>query len=274
MLKVRVVEMQRSVIKQLGFNLNAVPRSGGQSAVHRRHAPPPSAVNGAIAGRPTGRCAALNTTTQPETMATAPQDRLRCICRGRAARPVPFGLAWGQLEIRSRPSKTDRRQSTGVNQASIRWTPSNRWDWCAPWLPGPTPGRRCPAGSAKFLASGGCLDLTRRGQRPAGSVHRFEVLRRGPGSFTPVVLSGGLISARRSRRKCTRLVQPGILLPPARRRRAPPPARRPVPRPHHPGALKVRRAETTVELPSGGAMIVAGLMQQEIQPDAWRPCPG
>ena len=32
-------------------------------------------------------------------------------------------------------------------------------------------------------------------------------------------------------------------------------------------ALKVRRAETTVELPSGGAMMIAGLLQQETQQD-------
>ncbi len=67
-------------------------------------------------------------------------------------------------------------------------------------------------------------------------------------TFTPVVLSGGLISLRIATEVSQLSTQGqinanGFLIP----------------------ALTVRRAETTVELPSGGSIAIAGLLQNDIQ---------
>jgi Flp pilus assembly secretin CpaC len=63
MLKVRVVEVQRSVIKQLGFNLNAITGQLGMPQYTFANQPT-FGVNGAFLGGATGGYA-LNTTSQP-----------------------------------------------------------------------------------------------------------------------------------------------------------------------------------------------------------------
>ena len=71
MLKVRIVEMDRQVIKQLGINWNAADRPGRLDPVHprqRRHL----RHQRRTAGRPDRAVASLNTTTQPEVMGFDP----------------------------------------------------------------------------------------------------------------------------------------------------------------------------------------------------------
>ena len=71
--------------------------------------------------------------------------------------------------------------------------------------------------------------------------------------FTPVVMSEGQISMRISTEVSELSNENAITVTSAR------PAQAPIP------ALKVRRAETTVELPSGGSMIMAGLIQDTVK---------
>ena len=73
MLKVRIVEMQRSVVKQLGFNLSALMgQLGGRSICSAAAAT--FRVNGALLGGLTGGYH-LDTTQQPELGSPAPDPR-------------------------------------------------------------------------------------------------------------------------------------------------------------------------------------------------------
>jgi len=102
--------------------------------------------------------------------------------------------------------------------------------------------------SAKFLA-GGEFPVPTDQDREGRVTVQFKPFGVGLG-FTPVVMSGGRISLRIST-EVSELSQQGafslgesanaITIP----------------------ALNVRRAETTVELPSGGAMMIAGLLKED-----------
>jgi pilus assembly protein CpaC len=97
--------------------------------------------------------------------------------------------------------------------------------------------------SAKFLA-GGEFPVPVGRDQDGNVLIEFKPFGVGLG-FTPVVLSEGRISLRISTEVSeisseNALVATGITIP----------------------GLRVRRAETTVELPSGGSMVMAGLLQQ------------
>ncbi len=100
--------------------------------------------------------------------------------------------------------------------------------------------------SAKFLA-GGEFPVPVGRDRDGNITIEFKPFGVGLG-FTPVVLSGGRISMKVST-EVSELSSQGavsvgtISIP----------------------ALKVRRAETTVELPSGGSLVMAGLIQESLK---------
>ncbi len=100
--------------------------------------------------------------------------------------------------------------------------------------------------SAKFLA-GGEFPVPAGRDRDGNITIEFKPFGVGLG-FTPLVLSGGRVSMKVSTEVSELSGQGavslgGISIP----------------------ALKVRRAETTVELPSGGSLVMAGLIQESLK---------
>jgi pilus assembly protein CpaC len=107
--------------------------------------------------------------------------------------------------------------------------------------------------SAKFLAGGEYPVPT--GEDSTGRV-TIEFKPYGVGlAFTPVVMSEGRISLKIST-EVSELSADGAFTLPAGNN-----ASLTIP------ALKLRRTETTVELPSGGAMMISGLLQQQTKQD-------
>jgi len=194
MLKVRIVEVQRSVIKQLGVNLNAVLQQGSGSITVGQSAN--FSINGTLPGGATiggSYAEALDTLT----------GSIRAFERV------------GLVRTLAEPNLT-----------------------------------AVSGESARFLAGGEYPVPVN--QDTTGSV-TVEYKPFGVGlAFTPVVLSGGRISLKIST-EISELTTQGaftlggggggttLTIP----------------------ALTVRRAETSVELPSGGSMMIAGLIQQQ-----------
>lgn len=195
MLKVRIVEVQRSVIKQLGVNLNAVLQQGsgaitiGQSANF--------SINGTLPGGATiggSYAEALDTLT----------GSIRAFERV------------GLVRTLAEPNLT-----------------------------------AVSGESARFLA-GGEYPVPVNQDNSSGSV-TVEYKPFGVGlAFTPVVLSGGRISLKISTEISELTTQGAFTLGGGSTGTS-----LTIP------ALTVRRAETSVELPSGGSMMIAGLIQQQ-----------
>ncbi|HWA59953.1 MAG TPA: type II and III secretion system protein family protein, partial [Caulobacteraceae bacterium] len=236
MLKVRIVEMQREVIKQLGFNLNALMNQVGEPQYMISHAPT-YGVNGALLGGLTGGYN-LNTQQQPEVKLWDPLTNSY------------------DIPAVDRNSKVATIQNTagssGLNQANATIQAFERVGLVRTLA---EPNLTAISGeSARFLAGGEFPVPT--GQDNTGRVTiEFKPFGVGLG-FTPVVLSGGRISLKIST-EVSELSNQGafslqagtngpLLVVPS---------------------LTVRRAETTVELPSGGAMMIAGLLQDKSKQD-------
>jgi len=235
MLKVRIVEVQRSVIKQLGFNLSATLGQLG-SPQYLISTAAGWGVNGALLGGVTGGYN-MNTTSQPEIKAYDPITGaydLPEVCRTCAT-------ATNQTTSGSR----------GLNQASAALQAFERVGLVRTLA---EPNLTTVSGeAAKFLAGGEFPVPT--GEDNTGKVSiTFQPYGVGLG-FTPVVLSGGRISLKISTEVSELSNQGAFTLG------AGTSASLTIP------GLNVRRAETTVELPSGGAMMIAGLLQEETKQD-------
>jgi pilus assembly protein CpaC len=238
MLKVRILEVDRQVIKQLGFNWNAIIGQAGSTQFLLSTAAT-YGINGALLGGLTAG-PSLNTTTQPESKIAS-------------ANPVINGLPivcrtctnGGQGTISTIQNTAG---STGLNQASGNIQAFEQVGLVRTLA---EPNLTAVSGeSAKFLV-GGQFPVP-VAESTTGSVSvEFKDFGVGLG-FTPVVLSGGRISLKLST-EVSELNNQGafnvstgsggpVLVVPA---------------------LTVRRAETTVELPSGGAMMIAGLLQDK-----------
>ena len=209
MLKVRIVEVQRSIIKQLGFNLSAVIGRLGQTQFALAN-PASYAINGSILGGVSG---------------------------GYSVDTTQGGLVPG---------------SNGLNRAAATLQAFERVGLVRTLA---EPNLTAISGeSAKFLAGGEFpvpSGLSTNGQVSI----TFQTYGVGLG-FTPVVLSGGRISLKIST-EVSQLSNTGAFTlsngPGAQSLVVP--------------SLTVRRAETTVELPSGGAMMIAGLLQNNSNQD-------
>lgn len=206
LLKVRIVEMQRTVAKQLGVDTTAA-FSLGQASIGVLTANPFS-----LAGSP------LSSSLHDIDYSTPQGDRIQSFVR--ALERV------GMLRTLAEPTLTSVSGET-----------------------------------ANFLVGGEFAVPTGR-DRNGNITIVFKPFGVGL-AFTPVVMSGGLISLKIST-EVSELSQegafslggttfvdendnvitvPGLTIP----------------------GLKVRRAETTVELPSGGSMVIAGLLQDEFR---------
>jgi pilus assembly protein CpaC len=226
MLKVRVVEMQRSMIKQLGFNTSAIMGQIGSPQFGLTNGASFS-VNGNILGGVTGTFG-QDTTTQPVNPAATDcgtpgvvintHNPAACVATGRAG---ARGLNKGQGIVQAFERAGLVRTLAEPNLTAVSGE------------------------SAKFLAGGEFPVPTGLDQNGNVTVQykQFGVAL----AFTPVVMSEGRISLKVAT-EVSELTTDGSLkfnntltIP----------------------ALDVRRAETTVEMPSGGALMIAGLLKEQ-----------
>lgn len=207
LLKVRVSEMQRTVIKQLGVDLFGTLNRGGGS-ISRFGTSNQFNVSGSLLG---GLTAGANKTV-----------------------PGPGGDPFGPFGGVSIATNS----ISGVLQALER-------NGLARVLA--EPSLTAVSGeSAKFLA-GGEFPVPVGRDRDGNITIEFKPFGVGLG-FTPVVLSDGRINLRLSTEVSQisneqAVTLQGLVIP----------------------GLSVRRAETSVELPSGGSLVIAGLLQNDIQ---------
>lgn len=240
MLKVRIVEVQRSSLKQLGFNLAAtLGQLGGPQYLISQAAT--WGINGALLGGVTGGYS-LDSTQQPETKAWDPLTKsfdLPVVCR------VCTNGGSGTIST-IQPTAG----STGLNKANGTINAFERVGLVRTLA---EPSLTTVSGeAAKFLA-GGEFPVP-AGEDSTGRVSvEFKPYGVGLG-FTPVVLSGGRISLKLST-EVSELTNQGAFAMTVGS------ATLTIP------GLNVRRAETTVELPSGGAMMIAGLLKEETKQD-------
>ena len=254
MLKVRIVEMQRSVIKQLGFNLSALTgQLGGPQ--YLLSAAATYGVNGSLLGGLTGGYS-LDTTQQPELVepcGTALNPTLTCpvVTRGGSTNHSATNATAATIQPSAGSSGLNKAGSTIQAFESVGLVRVLA-----------EPNLTAVSGeSAKFLAGGEFPVPT--GEDTTGRVSiEFKPFGVGLG-FTPVVLSSGRISLKIST-EVSELSQQGALTLAASGGTSgsgSTTASLTIP------SLTVRRAETSVELPSGGAMMIAGLLQEETKED-------
>jgi pilus assembly protein CpaC len=192
MLKVRVVEMQRSVIKQFGVDVNALVGSlTNGSLIFNKAAT--YGINGSLLG----------------------------------------GVATGYTEVD--PTKNVAGTLQAFERVGLVRTLAE-------------PNLTAVSGeSAKFLAGGEFPVPTGR-DRDGNVMITFKPFGVGLG-FTPVVMSGGRISLKIST-EVSELTNQGAFV---------------LDKTFTIPALNVRRAETTVEMPSGGALMIAGMLQERMK---------
>ena len=279
MLKVRIVEMQRSVIKQLGFNLSALTGQLG-GAQYLLNAASTFGVNGALLGGLTGG-ASLNTTQQPEL-------QLPCGLGSAAGTTCPTVVRAGNIPTATGTFVTPAPITVQLPNGTTTVVPAGT-SVPFPFKPGNAtaatiattagssrlnqgnstiqafesvglvrvlaePNLTAVSGeSAKFLAGGEFPVPT--GEDTTGKVSiEFKPFGVGLG-FTPVVLSNGRISLKVSTEVSELSQQGAFVLSTGQSSSLTVPS------------LTVRRAETSVEMPSGGAMMIAGLLQEETKQD-------
>ena len=238
MLKVRVVEVQRTAIKQLGFNLNAVIGQLGGNQWTSAFAPT-WGVSGQLLGGLTGGYT-RDTTNQPV---------LQTPCSGGLSGTC-YSVIHGPQDAANWNTATSLKTAGngGVNSANSMIQAFERAGLVRTLA---EPNLTAVSGEAANFLVGGEFPVP-TGQDTQGRVTiEFKPFGVGLG-FTPVVLSGGRISLKLST-EVSELTSEGsfnltsgsgaptLVVP----------------------ALAVRRAETTVELPSGGALMIAGLLQNE-----------
>jgi pilus assembly protein CpaC len=240
MLKVRIVEMQRNVIKQLGFDTNAVLGQVGE-AQYMFNRSATFGVNGSLLGGLTGGWK-LDTTQEPTLQGPCdPSQPTGRMCNF-VVRDATAASNWNTA------TPTATAGKPGLNSANSMIKAFERVGLVRTLA---EPNLTAVSGeSAKFLAGGEFPVPT--GQDNTGRVSvEFKPFGVGLG-FTPVVMSGGRISLKISTEVSELSPEgaftlsngtgtSGLTIP----------------------ALVVRRAETTVELPSGGGMMIAGLLREQ-----------
>lgn len=192
MLRVRIIEIERSVIRQLGVNLSAVLADGDGSPVFRVASDLGFAVNGGLLG-------------------------------GGAA----------QFQ-ESRPDQITSTLSAFERVGLVRTLAE--------------PNLTSISGEASRMLAGGEFPVPSGVDEEGQITVTFKPFGVGL-AFTPTVLSEGRISLKIA-------AEVSELSPSGSFTYGPPNARISIP------ALSVRRTENTVELPSGGAMMIAGLLQE------------
>jgi pilus assembly protein CpaC len=245
MLKVRIVEVQRNVIKQLGFNIGGVLGQLG-SPQYSFATAASFAINGSLLGGLNSAGYTLDTTQQPESKiasADPVMNGLPIVCRKVCTN--------GGSAVISTIQNT--AGSTGLNKANATIDAFERVGLVRTLA---EPNLTAVSGeAAKFLAGGEFPVPT--GEDNTGRVSiEFKPYGVGLG-FTPVVVSGGRSSMKVST-EVSELTNTGAFTLATGSATT---AALTIP------ALTVRRAETTVEMPSGGSMMIAGLLQNTAKQD-------
>jgi pilus assembly protein CpaC len=245
MLKVRIVEMQRNLIKQLGFNSSAVLGQLGE-AQYLFSRTNTFGINGSLLGGVTGGYN-QDTTQQPTLQFPCdPSQPTGRLC-DQVVRDSTAASNWNTATIKNTAG------SPGVNSAKGAIQAFERVGLVRTLA---EPNLSAVSGeSAKFLAGGEFPVPVSQDNTGRISVE-FKPFGVGLG-FTPVVLSGGRISLRIST-EVSELSQEGSFTLTGTTAGSPTLV---IP------ALTVRRAETTVELPSGGSMMIAGLLREQTKQD-------
>lgn len=253
MLQVRIVEVQRNVIKQLGFDMNALLGQLGQDQFTFGLSPT-YGVNGSLLGGVTGGYK-LDTTKQP-TLGVPCMSGLdtsaKCLAvvHGKTYSTGLINPATGKEIIVNNGDTatiTDTAGSTGLNQAKSMIQAFERVGLVRTLA---EPSLTAVSGEAGHFLVGGEFPVPTGSDQTGRVAIEFKPYGVGLG-YTPVVMSGGRISLKISTEvselsslgaftlssgsSTTALTVPG---------------------------LSVRRAETVVELPSGGSFMIAGLLQQ------------
>jgi pilus assembly protein CpaC len=244
MLKVRIVEMQRSIIKQLGFNMNTVWNQVGMPQYMIGSAAT-YGINGALLGGASGGYT-LDTTHQP-VLADPSNDKIHFVARN------------SQTSPNYQTATTMQTSGTpGLNQASSMMQAFERVGLVRTLA---EPNLTAISGeSAKFLAGGEFPVPV--GEDSTGRITvEFKPYGVGLG-FTPIVMSEGRISLKISAEVSELTADGGFTLGGNTNAATNGAASTTAPALNIPG-LKVRRTDTTIELPSGGAMMIAGLLQQQ-----------
>jgi pilus assembly protein CpaC len=232
-LKVRVVEVNRTVIKQLGFDLNALVGQAGSAQFTFANAAT-FGVNGSLLG---GLSAGVkgDTTQTPEVMLYDPATN---------AYDIP------SVNRQSRVATTQTTSgSRGLNKGSAILNAFERAGLVRSLA---EPDLTVVSGEAGSYLVGGEFPVP-VGQDNTGKIS-IEFKKYGVGlGYTPVVMSKGRISLKLSA-EVSELTNTGAftLTNSAGGSTAPSLV--------IPG-LNVRRVETTVELPSGQSLMIAGLLQ-------------
>lgn len=244
MLQVRIVEVQRNVIKQLGFDLNAIMGQLGQDQFSFGLSPT-YGVNGALLGGVTGGYS--RDTTKAPVISRDVKVPLTSCANGVCTTSETL-KAYDFVDPKD-PLSTIRTVagSTGLNQAKSMVQAFERVGLVRTLA---EPNLTAVSGEAGHFLVGGEFPVPTGSDQTGKISIEFKPYGVGLG-YTPVVLSGGRISLKISTEvselsslgaftvssgsASTALTVPG---------------------------LSVRRAETTVEIPSGGSLMIAGLLQQ------------
>ncbi|ODT57352.1 type II and III secretion system protein family protein [Phenylobacterium sp.] len=238
MLKVRIVEMQRNVIKQLGFNLNAVLGQLGETQ-YTFGISPTWGVNGSLLGGISGGWQA-NTTKQPVMQFPCSFDTEK-MCDV-VVRGASQASNWDTATLK------DTAGSPGLNQGEATLKAFERVGLVRTLA---EPNLTAVSGEAANFLAGGEFPIPVAQDRSGAISVEFKPFGVGLG-FTPVVLSSGRISLKVSTEVSEISSQGAFTVNNGASGTA-----LTIP------ALVVRRAETSVELPSGGAMMIAGLLQEK-----------
>lgn len=250
MLQVRIVEVQRNVVKQLGFNLNAVLGQLGQDQLSFGITPT-YGVNGSLLGGITGGYK-LDTTKQPEMVvpcASGLTGTCSVVAHGKTFFTGSYDANGNPIYGGNGDTATIQNTagSTGLNSATSMIQAFERVGLVRTLA---EPNLAAVSGEAGHFLVGGEFPVP-TGSDTSGKVSiEFKPYGVGLG-YTPVVMSGGRISLKIST-EVSELSSLGAFTLATGSSSA----TLTVP------GLSVRRAETTVELPSGGSLMIAGLLQQ------------
>lgn len=235
MLEVRIVEVQRNVIKQLGVDLNAVLGQLGETQ-YTFGMSPTFGVNGSLLGGMTGGYK-TDTTKQP-TMVVPCSPGVTGTC---------YQVVRDNSVVSNGDTATirDTAGSAGLNSAKGMIQAFERVGLIRTLA---EPNLTVLSGESGTFLAGGEFPVP-TGQDTTGKV-TIEFKPYGVGlGYTPVVMSGGRISLKLST-EVSELSSLGAYSITSGSSTLTVPG------------LSVRRAETTVELPSGGSLMIAGLLQQ------------
>jgi pilus assembly protein CpaC len=259
MLQVRIVEVRRNVIKQLGVDLNAVLGQLGQSQYSFGLSPTYS-VNGNLLGGVTGGYK-LDTTRQPTLQIPCGTgvDDAKCLAvvHGKVYHTGVIDPTTGrEIVISNGDTATisDTAGSTGVNQAKGMIQAFERVGLVRTLA---EPNLTAVSGEAGHFLVGGEFPVPTGSDATGKIAIEFKPYGVGLG-YTPVVMSGGRISLKISTEVSELSNLGAFTISNSTTSGNTTTTSAPLTVP----GLSVRRAETTVELPSGGSFMIAGLLQQ------------